>query len=103
MSTTDALLKGILATLGRTAFPPETLQKIIAPTTGSGKQLLAYNLCDGETPQTEIGKRAKLDRGSLSRSIAKWIEAGVIIRVGADENPLHLYPLMNFKPGKRAM
>lgn len=102
MNTTDALLRGILATMGRIAFPPETLQKIIAPTAGSGKQVLAYNLCDGQTPQTEIGKKAKLDPGSLSRSIAKWIEAGVVIRVGADEHPLHLYPLTNFKPSKKA-
>jgi hypothetical protein len=102
VNTTDALLKGLLATIGRTAFPPETLQKIIAPTAGSAKQVLAYNLCDGQTPQAEIGKKAKLDPGSLSRSIAKWIEAGVVIRIGADEHPLHLYPLTNFKSGKKA-
>jgi hypothetical protein len=90
---TDALLKGILATMGRTAFPPELLHKIVAPTSGSDKQVLAYNLCDGETPQAEIGKKAKLDKGNLSRSIARWIEAGVVIRVGADGHPLHLYPL----------
>ena len=93
MNTTDALLKGILAAMGRTAFPPETLHKIIAPTTGSSKQVLAYNLCDGETPQAEVGKRAKIDKGSLSRSITKWIEAGVVIRVGAEGHPLHLYAL----------
>ena len=93
MNTTDALLKGILATVGRTAFPPEALHKIVAPTAGSAKQVLAYNLCDGQTPQAEIGKKAKLDNGSLSRSIAKWVEAGVVIRVGADGHPLHLYPL----------
>jgi hypothetical protein len=102
VNTTDALLKGILATVGRTAFPPEMLQKIIAPTAGSGKQVLAYNLCDGQTPQTEIGKRAKVDPANLSKSIAKWIEAGVIIRVGAEEYPLHLYPLSNFKLSKKA-
>ena len=83
------------------AFPPETLAKIIAPTAGSAKQVLAYNLCDGETPQAEIGKKAKLDSGNLSRSISRWIEAGLIIRVGPDEHPLHLYPLINFKPDKK--
>jgi len=93
MHTTDALLKGILATVGRTAFPPETLYKIVAPTAGSDKQVLAYNLCDGETPQSEIGKKAKLDPGNLSRSIAKWIEAGVVVRIGADQLPLHQYQL----------
>ena len=98
MDTTEALLKGILATVARTAFPPEALYKIVAPTVGSAKQVLAYNLCDGETAQNVIGKKAKLDAGSLSRSVAKWIEAGVVIRVGPDQFPLHLYPLT--KPAK---
>jgi hypothetical protein len=101
VNTTDALLKGILATVGRAAFPPEALYKIIAPTVGSSKNVLAYNLCDGETPQAEIGKKAKLDKSHLSRSIAKWVEAGVVIRVGADGHPLHLYPLSP-KPKKEA-
>jgi hypothetical protein len=93
VNTTDALLKGILATVGRATFPPEALYKIVAPTVGSAKQVLAYNLCDGETPQTEIGKHAKLDKGNLSKSVTKWVEAGVVIRVGADGHPLHIYPL----------
>lgn len=103
MDTTDALLKGILATVARSAFPPEDLYKIVAPTTGRDKQVLAYNLCDGETPQNAIGKKAKLDSGNLSRSIARWIEAGVVIRVGA-QLPLHLYPLTKppVKSGKKA-
>ena len=93
MNTTDALLKGILATVGRTVFPLEALFKIVAPSAGSTKQVLAYNLCDGDTPQAEIGKKAKLDKGSLSRSISRWIDAGVVIRVGAEGYPLHIYPL----------
>lgn len=99
MNTTDTLLKGIFATLGRTAFPPEKLYKIVAPTTGSTKQVQAYNMCDGETPQAEIGKRVKLDKGSLSKTISKWVEAGIVIRVGNDGHPLHLYPL-TAKPKK---
>lgn len=93
MNTTDALLKGILATVGRTAFPPEALWKIVAPSAGSAKQILAYNLCDGETPQADISRKTKLDRGNLSRLITKWIECGVVIRVGTEGHPLHLYPL----------
>jgi hypothetical protein len=93
MDTHEALLKAILATVARTTFPPDVLFKIVAPTAGSEKQLLAYNLCDGQTPQAEIGKKAKLDTGNLSRAIARWIEAGVIVRVGADRLPLHVYPL----------
>jgi hypothetical protein len=49
MNTTDALLKGILAT--RATFAEDALLKIVTPTAGSSKQLLAYNLCDGETSQ----------------------------------------------------
>lgn len=101
MNTTEALLKGILATVGRTVFPPEVLYKIVAPTVGSAKQVLAYNLCDGKTPQADIGKKANLDKGSLSRSIGKWVEAGVVIRVGTEGHPLHLYPLPS-KPKKEA-
>lgn len=93
MNTQEALLKGILATVARTAFPPEVLYKMVAPTAGSEKQLLAYNLCDGETPQADIGKKAKMDSGNLSRLITKWIEAGIIIRIGEDKRPLHLYPV----------
>jgi len=95
VDTTESLLKGILGTVARTAFPPEALYKIVAPTAGSDKQVLAYNLCDGETPQAEIGKRAKIDSGNLSRCIAKWVEAGLVIRVGTNQHPLHLYPLIN--------
>ncbi len=93
MNTTDALLKGILATLGRTAFPPDRLYKIVAPTAGSAKQIAAYNMCDGETPQAEIVKRTKIDKGSLSKTITKWVEAGIIVRLGEEGYPLHLYPL----------
>jgi DNA-binding MarR family transcriptional regulator len=93
VDATEALLKGILATVARTAFPPEVLYKIVAPTTGSEKQLLAYNLCDGETPQADICKKAKLDKGNFSRAVARWIEAGVVVRVGSDRLPLHVYRL----------
>jgi hypothetical protein len=100
MDTSQVLLKAILATVARTTFPPDVLYKLVAPTAGSDKQLVAYNLCDGETPQVEIGKKAKLDQGSLSRSIARWIEAGIMVRVGDERLPLHLYPVV--KPNRKA-
>jgi hypothetical protein len=93
MNATDALLRGILATVARETFPPDALLKIVAPTGASDKQLLAYNLCDGETSQAEIGKAAKLDPGNFSRAIARWVEAGVVVRIGSDQLPLHVYPL----------
>lgn len=93
MDTNEVLLKAILATVARQVFPPAELAKVVSPTTGGEKQIGAYNLCDGRTPQLKIAKQTKLDKGSLSRSISRWIEAGVVVRVGADQHPLHLYPI----------
>lgn len=93
MDENESLLRAILATVARTAFPPTEIYKIVAPVAGSEKQVLAYNLCNGRTPQGEIGKRAKLDKGSLSRSISRWIDAGIVIRIGRDQHPMHVHPL----------
>jgi predicted transcriptional regulator len=94
MDASESILRAILATVARTTFPPAELLKVVSPFAGGQKQVLAYNLCDGETPQAEIGKKAQLDKGSLSRSIARWIEAGIVVRVGANDLPLHVYPLI---------
>jgi DNA-binding MarR family transcriptional regulator len=83
----------MLATVARATISPEALYKIVAPTAGSDKQIVAYNLCDGETPQADICKKAKLDKGNFSRAVARWIEAGMVLRVGGDRLPLHVYPL----------
>ena len=62
-------MKGILATVGRATFPPDALYKIVAPTSGSAKQVAAYNLCDGQLPKKDICKKLKLDFGNFSRSV----------------------------------
>jgi DNA-binding MarR family transcriptional regulator len=93
MDVTDSFLRAILATVARQTFPPSELRQIVTPKAGSDKQIAAYNLCDGNTPQSEIGTRTKLDKGNLSRLISRWIEAGIVIRVGAEQNPMHVYPL----------
>jgi predicted transcriptional regulator len=93
MDMTESLLRAILMTVGRTAFRPKDVYRIVTPYARSEKNLKAYNLCDGRTPQHEIAQRAKLDKGQLSRAITKWIEAGVVVRVGDEELPLHVYPL----------
>lgn len=93
MNLSESLLQAILATVARQTFPPLELLKIIAPVAGGAKQIQAYNLCDGHTPQSDIGKKVKLDSGNLSRTVSRWIEAGVVVRVGAEQHPLHVYPL----------
>lgn len=97
MDISESLLRALLATVGRAAFPPEEIRKIVASANGGAKQVAAYNLCDGRTPQSEIGKKTKLDKGSLSRTITRWVDAGIVFRVGAEQLPLHIYPLSNTK------
>ncbi len=93
MDTNESLLRAILATVARGAFPPADICEIVAPVAGSDKQLLAYNLCDGKTPQAEIAKKTRVDQGNLSKSIARWIDAGIVVRVGEEQHPMHVYPL----------
>jgi len=93
VDTNESLLRAVLSTLGRQAFTPGAIAKILSVGVGGKKQIAAYNLCDGMTPQAEIGRRAGLDKGSLSRSLTRWINAGILFRVGPDQHPLHIYPL----------
>lgn len=89
----EDLLQALLATVARNNFPPDELVKLISPVAGMERQLLAYNLCNGRTAQTEISRQANLDRGNFSRTIARWVEEGIAFRVGQEQFPLHLYPL----------
>jgi hypothetical protein len=98
MDTVESLLRAVLATVGRIAFPPPELARLVSPNIGGDKQLIAFNLCDGKTPQSEIGKKAGLDKGNLSRSISRWIEIGIIVRVGPEQYPMHIYPLSTDGP-----
>jgi hypothetical protein len=93
VTTSDELLKAILATVARRTFPPAALAKIVTPTVSSERQLTAYNMCDGETPQAEICKKTRIMKGNLSGLITRWVEAGVMVRIGPERLPLHIYPL----------
>lgn len=91
MDNSDVYLKAMLAMLARQAFPPEKLSALV----GKGKQLEAYNLCDGSRTQGEIAKSLGLDAGNFSKTAARWTELGILIRVteGKEIRPVHLYPL----------
>lgn len=86
------LLKVLIAVTGRGVFSPDQISQIVAPR-GRGPYILAYNLCDGATPLAEIARLAKLDRANLHKATLKWIEAGILFRVGPNEMLLHLYSL----------
>lgn len=88
----ETLLRAILATMGRSAFSAERLHEIVDPNGTAAKQVKAYNLADGTLSQGDIAKRLKLDSGNFSRTVSRWIEAGVMFRL-ADNVLLHIYPV----------
>ncbi len=100
MDMNESLLRAIFATVGRNAFSSEAVLSIVAPRENSEKNLAAYNLCDGKTPRIEIAQRAKLDASNFNKALARWVEAGIVVRVGKDEHPLHVYPISKVKEKK---
>ena len=98
----DQILKALLQTFGRTAFPQEKVVEIIGR---SEKNQKAYMLCDGTKTPIEIVKKTKLDSGNFSRTLGKWEEEGIIFKLtdGKEIRPLHIYPLKSehFKKGNK--
>src|SRR6266536_4345247 len=96
----ESLLRAIFMTVGRSAFAPNDVYRVVTPHGGSDKKFAAYHLCDGKTPQADIAKKAKLDKGALSRALADWIDAGIVVRIGPDQLPLQVYPLSKANVGE---
>ena len=92
---TNDLLKALININGRNAFKERDLIQIISPKGIQDKQIKAYNLCDGKNSQSDIVKMLKFDKSNFSKSILRWIEAGIIFRVDNDNGIklLHIYPL----------
>lgn len=100
LSEETVLLRGIWSMTARQAFSVEALDEIV----GSGeKQRRAFNMCDGTKTQSEIVKATKIDPGNFSKTLARWIEAGIVLRLaeGRESKLLHVYPLSPTKQ-KRA-
>ena len=95
MDTSEIYLKAILATVARQTFPVSQLLSIVAPNKNSKKNFDAYNSCDGILTQGEIAKKFKLDHSNFSKTISKWSEHGIIIKVleGSETRPVHVYPI----------
>jgi CRP-like cAMP-binding protein len=98
----EQLLRAILATVARQTFSTEFITEKVAIGADKAKQVDAYNLCDGTRSQSEVAKSAGLDQGSFSRTLARWIELGIVIRVGEgrDVKLVHVYPIPPMKKGK---
>jgi hypothetical protein len=93
-ATTD-LLRALLTVTGRAAFSVEKLSEIVLSAAAGEKQLTAYNMCDGNHGQSEIAKALSLDAGNFSRTVGRWVDAGVVFRLGEgrDAKLMHVYPL----------
>lgn len=89
---TNQLLQCLLHVVGRAAVPQDAVLAIV----GTGKkQIKAFNLCDGNTSQKDIAKKARLDQGNFSRTVKRWVRNGVMFSIGANKDawPLHIYPI----------
>lgn len=91
----EALLRAILSVTARQTFPSDKLAEIVLSKGAGAKQLAAFNLCDGTKGQGEIAKAVKLDPGNFSKTVGRWIEAGIVFRLGEGREAklLHVYPL----------
>src|SRR5712691_8653516 len=94
-SNNEALLRAILSVTARQAFPAEKLVEIVLTKGAGAKQVKAFNLCDGSKGQGDIAKGLKLDAGNFSRTVSRWVDEGVVFRVGEGREAklLHIYPL----------
>jgi len=90
---TDDLLQILIHVTGRVAIPTDELRQLVAAGRDAGRQVAAYNLCDGRHTQGDITKALKLDSGNFSRTVKRWQNSGIVFRVGDEEQLLHVYPL----------
>jgi CRP-like cAMP-binding protein len=95
-SNSETLLRAILSMAARQAFPPSRLRAIVLSRGTGPKHLDAFNMCDGTKRQKDIAKALKLDAGNFSRTVARWINEGVVFRLGEGRSAtlLHVYPLV---------
>jgi hypothetical protein len=90
------VLRPLVSLLGRSAFSQDDLFRLVAPKRGKTNLVKAFNLCDGTRTQADVRKLVKFDRGNFSRIVDRWIEAGILFRLGEGREArlLHVYALM---------
>jgi len=93
--TSETLLRAVLCTVARQTFPEPRLRDIVLSRGAGPSQLTAFNLCDGSKTQGEVAKAAGIDPGNFSRTLARWIELGVIFKLGEGREAKlqHVYQL----------
>lgn len=94
MENSHVYLKAMMSLVARQTFTPERLAEIVSPVANL-RAYEAFNLCDGTRTQTEIATSLKIDSGNFSRTVKKWSDEGVIIKINDDnkEKLVHVYPI----------
>lgn len=94
MDNSQVYLKAMMSLVARQTFTPERLAEIVTPL-ANAKTFEIFNLCDGTRTQTDIANSLKIDSGNLSRTIKRWIDEGVVIKVTEEgkDRPVHVYPI----------
>jgi len=97
---TDTLLRAMLCTIGRSAFTVRQVYDLVNPKGRGAKQIKAYNLADGSKTQAQILSATKLDQGNFSRTVTRWIESGIMFRLGEgrESRLLHIFPIPSKPP-----
>lgn len=95
MNEETALLRALLTTTGRAVFSVKEIYDLVSPTGSAPKQVQAFNLADGSRTQAQIVKETRIGKGTMSKKVTAWIEAGVMFRIGDDGDPklLHIYAI----------
>jgi hypothetical protein len=93
--STNQLFRCLLSVVARGTIPEAKVREAV------GKQIKAYNLLDGTRTLAEVGKAAHKDQGQMSRTVARWVEAGVVFRLGNGKGArlLHVYPIAEREAG----
>jgi predicted transcriptional regulator len=94
MQNADIYLRAMMSLVARQTFPPDTLASIVSPVANT-KTYETYNLFDGTRTQAEVAKALSTDHGLLSRTVKRWMDEGIMIKV-VDEGavrPVHVYPV----------
>ena len=94
MNNSDVYLRAMMSLIARQAFPPETLAETVSAQLNV-KTLEAFNLCDGSLTQTEVAAKLHIDSGQFSRTVKRWVEDGIVIKVEQDggNRLVHVYPV----------
>jgi len=99
MDEQQSILLMTMQLIARQTFDKDDLFNIVAVGSNWEKQVSAYNLCNGINSQSDIAKLAGLDTGNFSRSLSRWIEEGIVFKMG--EKPTHIFVITKSQINKK--